>query len=242
MSYPAVVQALCGRGGALLLQLSLVFRCAGLMIVRAFFPRAGCASALASPLPPTHATLLPRSLNATGVHYHHSRRPSRPRGRPRPALRPLWRRRRRRLVRQPRRRGSGGGGALHGTSGHPPAARLDSCHLLDWPGGCGHPGERHRGAGGRGGGAGPGLSSPAAARLGGLQRRHRAGGGRVAVAVAVERCWRAAAAGLQAEHRGVPLNRASFLLPSWCVSLPTHRCSHSWWRSSPFWQRPTPAR
>lgn len=33
LSYPQVVQELCGRGGALLLQLSLVFRCAGLMIV-----------------------------------------------------------------------------------------------------------------------------------------------------------------------------------------------------------------
>lgn len=29
MSYPQVVRQLCGRGGALLLQLSLVFRCAG---------------------------------------------------------------------------------------------------------------------------------------------------------------------------------------------------------------------
>jgi amino acid permease len=33
MSYPEVVRQLCGRGGSLLLQLSLVFRCAGLMIV-----------------------------------------------------------------------------------------------------------------------------------------------------------------------------------------------------------------
>lgn len=29
MSYPQVVRQLCGRGGSLLLQLSLVFRCAG---------------------------------------------------------------------------------------------------------------------------------------------------------------------------------------------------------------------
>lgn len=33
MSYPEVVRVLCGRRGALLLQLSLVFRCAGLLIV-----------------------------------------------------------------------------------------------------------------------------------------------------------------------------------------------------------------
>lgn len=33
MSYPEVVRVLCGRSGALLLQLSLVFRCAGLLIV-----------------------------------------------------------------------------------------------------------------------------------------------------------------------------------------------------------------
>eukprot|EP00887_Chlorella_sp_A99_P002185 scaffold21.g2185.t1 len=33
MSYPAVVGALCGRAGSLLLELSLVFRCAGLMVV-----------------------------------------------------------------------------------------------------------------------------------------------------------------------------------------------------------------
>lgn len=33
MSYPACMRALCGRAGGLLLELSLVFRCAGLMIV-----------------------------------------------------------------------------------------------------------------------------------------------------------------------------------------------------------------
>ena len=33
MSYPAVMRTLCGRAGGLLLELSLVFRCAGLMIV-----------------------------------------------------------------------------------------------------------------------------------------------------------------------------------------------------------------
>ena len=33
MSYPEVVRTLCGRTGSLLLELSLIFRCAGLMIV-----------------------------------------------------------------------------------------------------------------------------------------------------------------------------------------------------------------
>lgn len=40
MSYPEVVRVLCGRAGSLLLQLSLVFRCAGLLIVYVRPPRA----------------------------------------------------------------------------------------------------------------------------------------------------------------------------------------------------------
>lgn len=70
-----MVRVLCGRSGALLLQLSLVFRCAGLLIV--YVSRTGLGHLLAAcmravpPTPCCAALLLPHVIwHPNSLHVH----------------------------------------------------------------------------------------------------------------------------------------------------------------------------